>query len=67
MLERIKNFPIEHELIQWFISRTILALMCLITLYALACCFIMAVCWITGLPPAHLLPGMGSYEQWRVK
>ncbi len=39
----------------------------LVSLYCLAVCFVMAVCWVTGLPPAHLLPGMTPYNEWRLR
>lgn len=38
-----------------------------VALYLLLVLFVIGVCWVTGLPPAHPLPGMASYESWGVK
>ncbi len=36
-------------------------------LYGLLVLLVIFICWVTGLPPAHLLPGMSPYDQWTVK
>ena len=33
-------------------------------LYALLVFLVIFICWITGNPPAHLIPGMTSYDEW---
>jgi hypothetical protein len=65
MLEQIKYFPIEHELVLKSICWTLMVLCWLITLYSLAILFVVVVYWVTGIPPVHYIPGMTTYDHWR--
>ena len=44
----------------------VIMVMSLILCYLLATFFVMGVSWVTGHPPAHIMPGMTPYETWNI-
>jgi len=56
-----------HKELEMIFKIIWIAFLSILSLYIIIILFIVSVCWVTGLPPAHLLPGMETYDKWGIE